>query len=139
MYLDIFDQNWTFCTKNEDFDQIYVSKYRLENSKSGKVKPRSDIIYWKVHETLSSYVKKFCEINIRIFGKISKILVNRRIHSKPDRNQSKLTVWSGWKNSDIQQQWVFCKSHCRVLLGFLLMCAGTPSKAAVTSSQGWEI
>ena len=28
-----------FCTKNEDLDQ-----YRLDNSKCGKVKPRSDIL-----------------------------------------------------------------------------------------------
>ena len=32
-----------FCTKNEDFDKN-VSKYRLKNSKCGKVKPRSDIL-----------------------------------------------------------------------------------------------
>ena len=35
-----------FCTKNEDFDQIYVyTLYRLKKSKCGRVKPRSDIPY----------------------------------------------------------------------------------------------
>ena len=43
LYLDMFDQNWSFLHKIWRF-WSNISKYRLENSKCGKVKPRSDIL-----------------------------------------------------------------------------------------------
>ena len=56
LYLDMFDQNWSFVYKKWRF-WLNMIKYRLKNSKS------------------------FSKQNSKL-----------RIHSKPDRNQSKLTV-----------------------------------------------
>ena len=42
LYLDIFDINLPFLCKKLQFSSN-ISKYRLKNSKWGKVKPRSDI------------------------------------------------------------------------------------------------
>ena len=43
LYLDIFDQNLRFLCKKFQF-WSNISKYRLKNSKCGRVKPRSDIL-----------------------------------------------------------------------------------------------
>ena len=64
LYLGMFDQNWSFLHKNEDFDQIYLSK----GSKTQNV-------------------EKF-SLDLIFAGKIAKVLV-----TESDRNQSKLTVW----------------------------------------------
>ena len=74
LYLDMFDQNWSFLQKNEDFDKTY----RLKNSKFERV---------IIHN-----IQIFCNIfqwNIERFSRQNSKL---RIHPKPDRNQSKLTV-----------------------------------------------
>ena len=42
LYLDMFDQNWSFVHKKWRF-WSNIFKYRLKNSKCGRVKPRSDI------------------------------------------------------------------------------------------------
>jgi hypothetical protein len=63
-----------------------ISKYRHKTSKCGRVKPRSDI-------PLSFLIKyqKFYLQNSKL-----------RIHSKPDRNQSKLTVCSRLTKNQIR-------------------------------------
>ena len=43
LYLDIFDQNLHLLCRKFQF-WSHISKYRLKNSKCGKVKPRSDIL-----------------------------------------------------------------------------------------------
>ena len=42
LYLDMFDQNWSFVHKKWIF-WSKMFKYRLKNSKCGRLKPRSDI------------------------------------------------------------------------------------------------
>ena len=59
LYLDMFDQNWSFLRKKWRF-WLNISKYRLKNSKCEKVKPRSDILqrvpalraFWDLEKTV---------------------------------------------------------------------------------------
>ena len=73
----MFDQNWSFLHKNEDFDQIYLNT----GSKTQNVEELSlDLIF---NNNFYQNIKSFIKQNSKL-----------RIHSKPDRNQSKLTVCS---------------------------------------------
>ena len=71
----MFDQNWSLWNKKWRF-WSNILKYRLKNSKRGRVKPRSDIP-WKFLVKYKSFIKQN-----------SKLI----IYSKLDRNQSKLAV-----------------------------------------------
>jgi hypothetical protein len=94
----MFDQNLHFlCTKLQ-FDQKYLnSGLKTQNVEDISL----DLI---IHNNFLQ--------NIRSFSKqISKL----RIHSKPDRNQSKLTVCNVLPFSctrlDLSYRWVFSSSH----------------------------
>ena len=73
----MLDQNWNFLHKIRRF-WSKILNYRLNYSKCGRAKPRFDIL----QKILLKY---------QMF-QISKLI----IHSKLDRNQSKLTVCIGW-------------------------------------------
>ena len=64
-----------FCAKNEDFDQTYVNTgSKTQNEEELSLDLIFDNNFWQ---------------NIKSFSKQNS---KWRIHSKPDRNQSKLTV-----------------------------------------------
>ena len=72
----VWSKSTIFCAQSLNFDQ--TSKYRPKNSKCGRVS--LDLI---IHNNFWWNIRTLSKQN-------SKLIIN----SKPDRNQSKLTVWT---------------------------------------------